>query len=200
MHASSKKIKRRGNIVHHVPGRLRIKIMDAHTEPDFFIQIKNAISVIPGVDSVRVSVPSSSIVIDYVASDAVFHFRLLEDPEVSSRISFVTQTSIIKSQLERTLSESALYPEQHSRIAESVVSLIEDFDVRLRQASNGYLDLKVLIPLGIAIGTSLNKARGRGTPMWMTLGTFAFNSFVTFHHQRIDMPIVQIFSRKGRRV
>jgi hypothetical protein len=71
-------------------------------------------------------------------------------------------------------------------------------DSGLRHASDGYLDLKVLLPLGVAAATSLHKARGRGTPMWLTLSTFAFNAFLALHRHRIDTPIVQIVSRPRR--
>jgi O-phosphoseryl-tRNA(Cys) synthetase len=57
------------------------------------------------------------------------------------------------------------------------------------------LDLKVLMPFGVAIVTTLHKSRGKSTPMWMSVSTFAFNAFVALHRHRIEAPIVQIVSR-----
>jgi copper chaperone CopZ len=185
-------VAKRGNIVHHVPGRLRIKVKDAKANVDFFSNIKKVLGILPGVNSVRVNPLSSSIVIDYPASDVAFHLKLLDSPEVKSWLSMDQQDSITAF-INQAISKSIPYSEQHSRIAEVIVSVAEQLDIGLRKASNGYLDLKLLLPLGIAVGTSLHKARGRGTPMWITLSTFAFNSFLSMHHQRIDMPIVQIF-------
>jgi hypothetical protein len=71
-------------------------------------------------------------------------------------------------------------------------------DAHLLEFSDGYLDLKLLFPMGVAAVTSLHKARGRGTPMWLSLGTFAFNAFLTLHRQRIDAPTIQILSRSVR--
>jgi hypothetical protein len=83
----------------------------------------------------------------------------------------------------------------HSRLAEVIVSTAQQWDVNVRNASDGYVDLKVLLPLGVAVATTLHKARGRGTPMWMTLSTFAFNAFLALHRHRIDTPVLQIVSR-----
>jgi hypothetical protein len=191
-------VAKQGNIVHHVPGRLRIKVMDAKANAEFFSNLKKAVAAVPGVDCVRVNPLSSSIVIDYPAADAAFHFKLLDSAEVKSWLTLDQQDSLT-ALIDQAVAKSIPYSEQHSRIAEAIVSVAEHLDIGLRKASNGYLDLKVLLPLGIAVGTSLHKARGRGTPMWITLSTFAFNSFLSMHHQRIDMPIVQIFPRPARR-
>jgi hypothetical protein len=40
----------------------------------------------------------------------------------------------------------------------------------------------------------MRQARGKGTPMWLSLGTFAFNSFVSLHRQRINAPVLKIVS------
>jgi len=189
---------RQGNIVHHLPGRLRIKVMGTPASPDFYLGLKEAIASVSGVDRVRVNSRSSSIVVDYFAKDIGFHSRLQDDPRVKSRLS-VTDLEGLTSVIYEPVTESFVYPEQHSRLAESIVSIVEEIDNKLRQASNGYLDLKVLLPTGIAIATSLNKARAKGTPMWLSLGTFAFNTFLTLHHNRIDMPYVQIFTRKSKK-
>lgn len=192
------KVARRARIVHHVPGRLRIKVMDARAEAEFFTAVQRVISVLPGVDSVRVNPASSSIVVDYRPSDTIFHSRLHEDPEVGSWLRLEGEESLTAA-IEEVVTMSARYLEQHSRIAESIVSTAEHLDSSLRKASDGYLDLKVLLPLGVVVATSLHKARGRGTPMWLTLGTFAFNTFLTLHRQRIDTPAVQTVSRPTRR-
>ncbi len=191
-------VPRTGNVIHHVPGRLRIKILGGTDIPEYFLGLKELINAMPGVNSVRVNSPASSIVIDYIPDDMTFHARLQDDPNIKTWLTLdeeMVSPYIVKQEV--ALHTPYLVP--HSRVAEAIVSVAERLDVGLRQASNGYLDLKVLLPIGIAIGTSLHKARGRGTPMWITLSTFAFNSFLTLHHQRIDAPIIQIFSRPARR-
>lgn len=198
MEAHAGNVARQGGIVHHVPGRLRIRVMDPHADADFFSEVKQAIGALSGVDSVRVNLPTASIVVDYLSSDTVFLFRLQDDPNVKAWLSIDKEVELA-ALISHAVTTRMPYSESHSRLAEAIVSVAENLNIGLRQATDGYLDLKVLLPLGIAIGTSLHKARGRGTPMWITLGTFAFNSFLTMHHQRIDAPIVRIFSRPARR-
>ena len=187
MHIDAKKVRKHGNIVHHVPGRVRIKILGSQASSNFFADVKQAISSLVGVDAVRVNSHSSSIVVHYRSPDADFKSRLQEDPKVNTWLK-LESTLDADNLIEPTFPLDSMYLEQHSRIAESIVSVAEQLDCGLLQASNGYLDFKVLLPLGIAIATSLNRARGRGTPMWISLGTFAFNSFLTFHHRRINTP------------
>jgi hypothetical protein len=91
--------------------------------------------------------------------------------------------------MDEAVTTGVRYLEQHSRLAESVVSTTERLDASLRRASDGYLDLKVLLPLGVAAATSLHKSRSKGTPMWMTMGIFAFNAFMSLHRHRIDAPV-----------
>ncbi len=193
MNLTSKKVARLGKIVHHVPGRIRIKFKDLANNSAFFNDIKKAISSLSGVDSVRISRQSSSIVVHYKALDSAFHIRLKEDPSLKNWLEFDDITTL-DTEKNKFTDLNSPYAEQHSRLAESIVSVAEQLDSGLLQASNGYLDFKVLLPIAIAVASSLHKAKGRGTPMWISLSTFAFNSFLTFHHRRIDTPRVKIIS------
>ena len=198
MDTSVRKAAKPARIVHHVPGRLRIKVMDARAEAEFFTAVQRVIGILPGVASVRVNPASSSIVVDYRPSDTIFHSRLQEDPEVGSLLRLDGE-DLLFTEIEETLAAGVHYLERHSYLAESIVSTAEHLDFNLRTASHGYLDLKVLLPLGVAAATSLRKARHRGTPVWLTLSIFAFNTFITLHRDRIGAPVVQIVSRPKRR-
>jgi hypothetical protein len=193
----ARKAAKPARIVHHVAGRMRIKVIGAAGEAEFFAAVQQVIGSLSGVESVRVNPSSSSIVIDYKPADTVFHFRLQQNPEVSSWLSLGGEDALMAA-IDESVSVSAHYLEHHSRMAESMVSAVEQMDAHLLKASNGYLDLKLLFPMGVAVVTSLHKARGRGTPMWLSLGTFAFNAFLTLHHRRIDAPTIQILSRSVR--
>lgn len=167
-------------------------------ETDFFAAVQTVIGALHGVDSVRVNPASSSIVIDYRPSDTVFHFRLQGDPQVNSWLSLEGEDALL-AEIDEAVTTGSRYLQRHSRLAEAIVSTAEQLDSGLRNASDGYLDLKVLLPLGVAAATSLHKARGRGTPMWLTLSTFAFNAFLSLHRHRMDAPVVQIVSKARRR-
>jgi len=192
MHADVNRKSRKGTIVHHVPGRLRIKLAGDPSDSGVYSDITNAIKQLPGVDSVRINANSSSIIVRYLSPDVDFHTRLKKDLEIGNWLSLDEDNTGF---LDESLCDSSPYSAQHSRLAEAIVSVAETLDVGLLRASDGYLDFKVLLPLGIAIATSLHRARGRGTPMWISLSTFAFNSFMTLHHRRINKTMDIIISK-----
>jgi hypothetical protein len=176
-----------------MPGRMRLKVLGAPAAPDFFATVKKLIAGLQGVQAVRVNAASSSIVIDYSPADTVFHFRLLDDPDLNNWLSLEGDDALLAG-IDEALTTGSHYLTRHSRLAEGIVSSAQQLDSRLRRASDGYLDLKLLLPLAFAAATSMRQARGRGTPMWLTLGTFAFNSFLSLHRQRIDAPVVKIMA------
>ena len=186
-------------IVHHVPGRLRIKVEGVRGQTEFFAAVQRAIGGLPGVESVRTNATSSSVVVAYRPSDTVFHFRLQDDPEVGSWLTLVGEDALTAA-IDEAVIVGARYLQRHSRLAETIVSSAEHLDASLRKVSVGYLDLKVLLPLGMAAASSLHKARNRGTPMWLSVSTFAFNAFLTLHRHRIEAPVVRVISRRLRRV
>jgi hypothetical protein len=178
-------------IVHHVPGRIRIKVTGAKEDSEYFAVVQRLISELAGVKSVRVNATSASIVIDYNPSDPVFHFRLRQNSAVGTWLD-ITEDDALLAAVDDAVTTGVEYLERHSRLAESVVSTAQHLDTRLRKASDGYLDLKVLLPLGVAVATSMHKSRGQGTPMWMTMGIFAFNAFLSLHRHRIDAPVLDV--------
>jgi hypothetical protein len=182
-------------MAHHVPGRMRLKVLGVLAEEDFFATVKKVIANLEGVHSVRVNASSSSIVIDYSPADTVFHFRLQDDPNVSAWLHLQGDDALLAGVDEAVATGThEHYLAQHSRLAEDLVAGAEQLDLKLRSVSDGYVDLKLLLPLVFAVATSMRQVRGRGTPMWLSLGTFAFNSFLAMHRQRIEAPVVKIVS------
>ena len=187
--------RRTARVAHHVPGRLRLKVLGAPAQSEFFATVKDVIASLQGVDRVRVNVASGSIVIDYSPADTVFHFRLKDDPTVSAWLRLEGEDALL-ARIDDAVSGGAHYLGTHSRMADSLLTGAEQIDARLRSASDGYLDLKILVPLVFAAATSMRQARGRGTPMWLSLGTFAFNSFMTLHRERTEAPVVKIVAAR----
>lgn len=180
-------------IVHHVPGRLRLRF-DGIADSEFFDALHELLSALPGVTSVRVNAAACSAVVHY-------------DPEQQRGIPGIESHPALKELLEDSgvpegsrqeealLERGITYLEHHSQLAEALVTAAERVDCSLRRASDGYLDLKVLFPITMAAFSTLHKARSKGTPMWMTLCTFAFNTFMSLHRHRLDSPSSQQMAR-----
>jgi hypothetical protein len=179
-----------------MPGRIRIKVTGARDDADYFAVVRRLISELSGVESVRVNATSSSIVVAYNPSDLVFRIRLRESSAVNEWLD-LTDAGGVFAAMDEAVATGVRYLEQHSRLAESVVSTAEQLDTHLRRVSDGYLDLKLLLPLGVAVATSLHKARAKGTPMWMTMGIFAFNAFLNLHRHRIDAAVVDVVVKRA---
>jgi hypothetical protein len=182
---------RPARIVHHVPGRLRIKLRDVPVEAAYLADVQRVLGRLPGVSSVHVNPTSASIVVAYAPGDAVFGQRLAQSEDLAYWLSLESD-DVTVAEIDEALTAGVHYLEHHSRLAESIVGTAEQMDFTLRRASDGYLDLKVLLPIGLAVVTSLHKSRSRGTPMWLSVSTFAFNAFLTLHRHRINAPIVDV--------
>ncbi len=147
-------------MAHHVPGRMRLKVLGVLAEEDFFATVKKVIANLEGVHSVRVNASSSSIVIDYSPADTVFHFRLQDDPNVSAWLHLQGDDALLAGVDEAVATGThEHYLAQHSRLAEDLVAGAEQLDLKLRSVSDGYVDLKLLLPLVFASALSLHPLR-----------------------------------------
>ena len=81
----------------------------------------------------------------------------------------------------------------HSALARTIVEDTRKLDVALKKVTDNNLDLKVLVPLGLAVGSFFLVGAEIATPLWVTLGIFSFNSFVSLHpalpYTRTEAPV-----------
>ena len=134
----SAKPARPARIVHHVPGRLRIKLRDVPVEAAYLADVKRVLGTLPGVSSVHVNPTSASIVVAYAPGDAVFGQRLAQSEDLASWLSLESD-DVTVAEIDDALSAGVHYLEHHSRLAESIVSSAEQMDFSLRRASDGYI-------------------------------------------------------------
>ena len=170
---------RSARVVHHVPGRLRIRVQGAG-DAGFLEDVRRVLVGLPGVETVRLSEESSSVVIGYSRTDPDFVSRLAS---LASSLGF--EADALPGQAgdadERELPSRL----PHSHLAEGIVSTASRLDAELRRTSGGYVDLKMLVPIAACAASGLSMRRGQGTPMWLTLAIFAFNAFASLHDVRL---------------
>lgn len=145
--------------------------------------MKQSLSPVAGVRNVDVNSSTGTVVVNYDQtthpdfaqtlanhgeSEGLFS---LEPPEVS-------EVDEIANKLQR----EAQFLAQHSDMAKSCVDFVSQIDQGLKRATNNAVDLKVLLPLGLAVYAFLELESDITTPLWLTLGIFSFNSFVSLHH------------------
>jgi hypothetical protein len=103
----------------------------------------------------------------------------------------LSEVDAIANKLER----EAQFLAQHSDVARSAVNFVSQIDQALKKATGNTVDLKVLLPMGLAIYAFLELESDITTPLWITLGIFSFNSFVSLHHpagHRMEMDSAEV--------
>jgi hypothetical protein len=174
-------MKYQAEIAHHVCGRIRMKIPAAKGNEVLLEQIKRSLSPIPGVHAIDVNPSTGSVIMHYdPAVHEELHLTLSthgKDHFELPRRAPVTEID----ELEHQLEEEAEFLAEHSEAARIIVDFCRGLDREVKLATNNAVDLKVLVPLGLAAYTFLEIGVEAATPVWLTLGLFALNHFVEMH-------------------
>ena len=187
--------RRSARVVHHVKGRIRVKLRGAKGNHRFLESVQQSLSPIAGVRNVEVNSATGTIVVHYDETMLPdFAQKLADHGESADLFSLepaeLSEVDAIANKLER----EAQFLAQHSDVAKSAVDFVSQIDRALKSATNNTVDLKVLLPMGLAIYAFLELESDITTPLWVTLGIFSFNSFVSLHHppgHRMEMDSVE---------
>jgi hypothetical protein len=151
---------------------------------------------VAGVLNVDVNSATGSIVVHYdETSHPDFPQTLANHGESEGLFSLKPAELSEVDAIANKLQSEAEFLAQHSDIAKSAVDFVSEIDQALKRATNNTVDLKVLLPLGLAIYSFLELESDITTPLWVTLGIFSFNSFVALHHpggHRMEMDSSEV--------
>jgi len=161
---------------HHLPGRLRLRIPTAKGEEDELRALSSAIARAPGISQVEYNPITGSILIQY-SPEQYRNLRSLESSLSASAVPIAVNNS------------SSLRHEAHHRhhrrgrsiAARRVDSFFRQLDHEIRVATDNEVDLKFILPFGVAVLGLLALRHSSITPLWLTLLIFAFNSFLGLH-------------------
>jgi Heavy metal associated domain 2 len=182
------------HVMHHIPGRMRVKVPHAKGNYQLLQQIQQSISPLPGITRVEISPATGSVLVHYDPDQhADFNNHLAAHAERAELFVLqppgLTEVDAITAKIE---AEAELLA-QHSETARSIVNFMKQLNERTKLATDNTVDLNVLLPLGLAIYTFLEVGSEAMTPLWVTLGIFSFNSFIVLHDSR---PTVQVDAQK----
>jgi len=169
------------HIVHHTPGRIRLKMHAGKRNSELLHKIRHAIKSRPGVRDVSVNSTTGSVVVHYDSSQ-----WKNSDSEIHAAANDSGLFTIAPPESEQVeaIEREAEFLAEHSDLARLVVNYVEQFNQNVKRATNNTLDLNVLVPLGAAFYAFLEIESDVATPLWLTLGIFSFNSFVSLHSQK----------------
>lgn|SRR5581483_1964319 len=171
----------RMEVAHHIPGRVRLKVRRAKGDAATLERIRAAIAALPEVQDVSANPATGSLLVTY---DRREHPRiestLAENGDGTDTYSMDLDGSD-PSEIMELVSKEAEFLEHHSQTGLAVVNLFRSLDKGIREATGNMVDLKVLLPAGLAIWSFTEVGIDMSTPMWVTLGLSSFNSFVALH-------------------
>src|SRR6516165_124274 len=167
------------NVAHQVPGRVRMKVPAAKGNPELLQQIAETFAVIPGIERITCNPATGSVVMHYdVHRHDEFHGRFQDHVQQTGAMEPpVTEID----QFARRIEEEAEFLARHSQSARAVVDFFKHCDREIRTATDNYVDLKIVLAVGIIGFTVLEVGTAAAIPVWLRLSLFAFNHAIEMH-------------------
>jgi len=170
------------NVAHHVKGRIRVRMPKNKRDHASLEKVKRSISPMHGVKSVDVNSSTGSVIVHYDADKhADFPSALARHAEANNLFTLAPACSEVDEMVE-TIEKEAEFLAEHSEVARAIVEFVKGLNQEVKKATNNNVDLQVLLPLGLAAYAFLGLEAEVATPLWVTLGLFSFNSFISLHH------------------
>jgi hypothetical protein len=172
---SKHKHKHRAKIAHHVPGRMRLKVDTAKGNDALMEEIRQTLVNVPGIHDIQINSSTGSVTVHY-AADA--HPEIETTIERHQQHFSVHAPSTKLDDMTKMITDEAEFLAEHSHSARVVVDFCKHIDTNIKKATNNTLDLKVLLPLGLAGVAFLEIGATAATPVWVTIALFSLNHFV----------------------
>jgi len=170
--------KQKARIAHKIPGRIRMRIPHARTNPEILEVYKEAFSHIPGITKVTTKPATGNIIIHYdIKYEADFHKHLsfygVENgtPLPGDEINLMANR----------IKAEADFLAQRSEFAKTTVDFFANLDRQLKLTTGNAIDLKIVLAGGLAAYTFWEIGATAATPMWVTLALFSLNHFAELH-------------------
>lgn len=183
------------HVVHHIRGRMRVKLAHAKGDLQLLQSIQRSLSPLSGVKQVTINPITGSVLIEYEPNHhADFHSQLIAQAEATNLFVFETPKSSEVDEITDKIDVGAEFLAAHSDTARAVVNFVKQLNEGVKKATDNTVDLKVLLPLTLAAYSFLRVGSELTTPLWLTLGIFSFNSFVSLHqpHQKVNIDAQQV--------
>lgn len=168
---------KRTHIASSTPTRTRIKVSDKRRNPQEMGRLVEALESHPGIHDVRTNLQTGSIVIHHKPEVDSFDdiANILQDLGVI--LGHVAGLEIPNFEAPKMEGKSA--------VANDLTGAIADLNNRVGAATNGIVDLRILIPVGLgalAVRQLLKQGFQIEAAPWYVLAYYAFDSFIKLHY------------------
>jgi hypothetical protein len=162
-------------VAHQVPGRVRMKIPSAKGNPELLEEMKQTLSVIPGIEEVIINPATGSLVLHYDTDQHdEFHGHLVHHTGGQHQPPPTNEIDALASKIQ----QEAEFLAENSHTARVVVDFFKQVDAQIKTGSHNTVDLKIVLAVGIASITILEVGANAATPVWVTLAMFGLNHLI----------------------
>ncbi len=168
---------RGARVVHQIPGRVRVRLPRAERNPRLLHELRGFIESLGGVRQVEINPVTGSILVHYQPESQDQIHSLLRQADMFESPPELTDAD----ELAATIEKEAEFLAAHSELALGVVQACKALNREVRTATDNAVDLKVLLPAGLAVWAFLKHGVEASTPLWVTLAIFSVNSFIALH-------------------
>nr|WP_235148003.1 MULTISPECIES: hypothetical protein [Fischerella] len=151
-------------IISNTPGRLRLRVAHSHRQKQEMQRLAKTLEANSSINDVRMNVQQGSITIQHNADDESF----------KNVLAALYDLGIVFADITAGKTEAA------AGVSNSIV----DLNQRVHDVTNGLIDLRIIMPIGLAslsIRQLLNKGLQLETIPWYVLAWYAFDSFIKLH-------------------
>lgn len=160
------------HVISSTPSRTRLRVSPKRRNPQELARIANALNAHPDVHEVRTNVQTGSIIIHHAHKESSL-----------DEISAVLQDLGII--LGSVTDAEMPFSRGKSEVAADLTSAVADLNERVGLATNGVVDLRMLLPAGLAALAVRELIRSewefQAAP-WYVLAWYAFDSFIKLHY------------------
>jgi hypothetical protein len=150
-------------VISNTPGRLRLRVAQKHRQAEQMQMLVNALQKHSNINQVRMNIDQGSITINHEGEDSW-----------KNVMATLKDLGIIFGDI----------VEVHTDAAIAVSNSVIDLNQRVKQATEGQLDIRVLFPFGLgclAIRQLIIKGLQFDIIPWYVLAWYAFDSFIKLH-------------------
>lgn len=154
------------------PNRTRLRVSPKRRNPEEMARITNAIKAHPGVKDIQINLQTGSIVVHH-----------------ADKKSWLDELTAILQDLGIIFGSVAdvelPFSRGKSEVAADLTSAVSDLNERVGLATSGVVDLRLLVPVGLA-ALALRELIRNGWEFeaapWYVLTWYAFDSFIKLHY------------------
>ena len=169
-------------VAHHVRGRIRLKVLGAKQNRALLDKVAESMGDVKGVRRIESNASTGSVLVHYDPSQLPQMEETVAAHGRSTGLYSLAPPQLSEvDQIAQDIEREAEFLAEHSETARAIVDAFKGFNNLLKKATNNNVDLKVLLPLGLAVWAFMESDPEIATPLWLTLGIFSFNSFVALH-------------------